>query len=70
VDGAIDAAAAQKSAVSSVDDGVDIERGDIGDQNVEARGADLGGELGHGATISPPLGIDLGFEVDAAFDAN
>src|SRR5262249_28205116 len=44
VDRAIDAAAAKKRAVCRVDDGVDVERGDVGAADVDTRGADGGGQ--------------------------
>ena len=47
MDGAVDAAAAEQRAVGGVDDGVDVERGDVGDEDVEPRRADFGGEQGH-----------------------
>ena len=55
MDRAIDAAAAKQRAVRRVDDGVDRKRRDVGDDDVEARGADFGGEEGRGhAPIYPP----------------
>ncbi len=44
MDGAVDAAAAQQRAVGGVDDGADLERGDVGDHNIEPRLADFGAE--------------------------
>jgi hypothetical protein len=38
VDGAVDAAAAQKGAVGGIDDRIDIERGDVGFENLDAVG--------------------------------
>src|SRR5262249_22628654 len=46
VDGAIDAAAAEQRSVGGVDDGLDIEGGDVGDADLEPRGSDFGGEEG------------------------
>ena len=46
MDGAVDAATAEQRAVGRVDDGLDIERRDIGDANLEPRRCDFGGEKG------------------------
>src|SRR5262249_16297332 len=46
VNGAIDAAATEQRSVGGVDDGPDIERGDVGDADLEPRGSDFGGEEG------------------------
>jgi hypothetical protein len=46
MDGAVDAAAAQQRAVGGVDDGLDIERRDVGDADLEPRRCDFGGEEG------------------------
>ena len=42
VNGAIDAAAARKRRIGRIDDGVDRERGDIGDADFKPRRSDLG----------------------------
>ena len=44
MDGAVHPAAAEQRAVGGVDDRVDVERGDVGDDDVEPRVADFGGE--------------------------
>src|SRR5689334_13281605 len=44
MDCTIDAAAAQQRPVRRIDDGVDIERGDVGDADFDERGADGCGE--------------------------
>ena len=46
MDGAVDAAAAEQRGVGGVDDGVDVERRDVGDADLEPRRSDLGGEQG------------------------
>ena len=51
MDGAVDPAAAKQRAVGGVDDGRDVERGDVGDDDVEPRVADFSGEGGHGDAI-------------------
>src|ERR1700733_7073305 len=43
MDGAVDAAAPQQRSVRRIDDGVERKRCDIGDADVQARGADIGG---------------------------
>ena len=43
---AVDAAAAEQRAVRRVHDGVDVERRDVGHEDVEAGRADFGGEEG------------------------
>jgi hypothetical protein len=45
VDGAVDAAAAKQALIGGVDDGVDVERGDVALDNVDA--------LGHGSIARP-----------------
>ena len=40
MDGAVDAAAAEQRGVGSVDDGVDVERRDVGDADLEPRRSD------------------------------
>ena len=52
VNGAIDAAAAEQRAVGGIHDCIDIERGDVGDDDVEDCLADLGGERRHAPIIS------------------
>src|SRR6185312_7767020 len=59
MDGAVDTATAEKLAVRRIDDGVDVERGDVGDDDVEPRRADRGGQIAHAAIISPPYRRDL-----------
>ena len=46
MDGAVDAAAAEQRPVGRVDDGIDVERRDVGDANLEPRRSDIGGEQG------------------------
>jgi hypothetical protein len=46
MDGAVDAAAAEQRAVRRVDDGVDVERRDVGHADFEQRRADRRGEKG------------------------
>ena len=48
MDGAVDAAAAEQRSIGGIDDGLDVERGDVGDADVEPRGSDFGGEQGRG----------------------
>src|SRR6516164_2524106 len=54
MDGAVDAAAAEQRSVGSVDDGPDIERGDVRDADFEPRRADFGGGegRGHGSMVA------------------
>jgi hypothetical protein len=54
MDGAVDAAAAEQRPVGGVDDGPDIERGDVRDADLEPRGSDFGGEEGsaHGEIVA------------------
>ena len=59
MDGAVDAAAAEQRRVGRIDDGVDVERRDVGDADFEPRRADLGGQerwrgWGHGAMVAQP----------------
>src|SRR6185437_13791494 len=54
MNGAVDAASAHELAVGGVDDGVDVERRDVGDDDVESGRADLGGEQGHLILSSSP----------------
>ncbi len=75
MDGAVDAAAAQQRAVGRVDDRVHVERGDVGDDDIEQRLADFGGEQGCGRGLMPgrlsrPLGLDLGLQIDGAAHAD
>jgi hypothetical protein len=49
MDGAVDAAAAEQRGVGSVDDGVDVERRDVGDADLEPRRSDISGEQGRDA---------------------
>ena len=44
MDGAVDAAAAEQRRFGGIDDGVDVERRDVGDADLEPRRSDLGGE--------------------------
>ena len=44
MDRPVDAAAAEQRRIRRVDDGVDIERRDVGDADVEPRRPDRGGE--------------------------
>ena len=44
MDGAVDAAAAEQRGVGGIDDGIDVERRDVGDADLEPRRSDLGGE--------------------------
>src|SRR6188472_1569537 len=44
MNGAVNAAAAEQRPVGGVDDGIDVERGDVGDADLEPRGADMGAE--------------------------
>src|SRR5262249_6179539 len=54
MDGTVDAAAAEQCPVGGVDDGPDIERGDVRDADFEPRRADFGGEeaSGHGSMVA------------------
>jgi hypothetical protein len=47
MDGAVHAAAAEQRAVGGVDDRVNVERGDVGDFDLQQRRADFRGEQGH-----------------------
>jgi hypothetical protein len=42
VDRSVDSTAAEQRAVGGIDDGVNVELGDVGDHDLEAAGADLG----------------------------
>ena len=42
----VDAPAAEQRGIRGIDDGVERERRDVGDHDLEAGGADLGGEKG------------------------
>ena len=44
MDSAVDAAAAEQRAVGRVDDGLDVERGDVGHHDLEPCRAGFGGE--------------------------
>src|SRR4029079_11784969 len=64
VNGAINAAAAQQRAVGGIHNCIDIERGDVGNDDVEDCLADLGGEPRHGPIISRACGFGCGLEID------
>ena len=49
MNGAVDAAATEQRPVGRVDDGIDVERRDVGDANLEPRRSDIGGEQGRDA---------------------
>jgi hypothetical protein len=44
MDGAVDAAAAEERRFGSVDDGVDGQRGDVSDQDLELRSGNFGAD--------------------------
>ena len=57
MNGAVDAATTEQRPVGGVDDGVDVERRDVGDADLEPRRSDTGGEQGrdaHGLQCSMP----------------
>jgi len=60
MDGTVDAATAEQRIVRCIDDGVHIERGDVGDDDVKPRRADLSGEpLQAGAPRVTPLSANI-----------
>ena len=61
MDRAIDAATAQERGIGSVDDGVNAERGDVGNDDFQPRGTDLargqssGGRVDRNALVGKQL---------------
>lgn len=53
MDRAIDAAAAKQRRIGGVDDRVDGQRGDVGDDDLTGRRADLAGEVAQAAALMP-----------------
>ncbi|CAN5470202.1 hypothetical protein BH11PSE4_BH11PSE4_14190 [soil metagenome] len=56
MDGSVDPAAAEQRRIGGVDDGVDAQGGDIGDDNIKPRRADLAAcrdQADAGAAITP-----------------
>src|SRR5215831_5078878 len=51
MNGAIHTTAAEQAAIGGIHNGVDIKRGDVGDNNVEDRLSDLGCEFCHAARL-------------------
>ena len=62
MNGAVDAAAAEQRGVGGIDDGVDVERRDVGDADLEPRRSDIGGEQGR-RTLMPGIVALSGDEV-------
>ena len=61
---AVDTPAAQQRAVGGIHDCIDIERGDVGDDDVEDCLADLGGEPRHAPIISRACDFGCRLEID------
>ena len=61
VDCAVDTAAAKQALIGGVDDRVHVERGDVGDDDLEPRRPDFGGEQGHGRSIARRAAARAGY---------